>query len=402
VSVRGNADEALNWQRERVYAWKRVREEGAGYGPFFISSDVADRVCSKLKIVRLEISNLRVLRELVLEPGPAMNFIVGANGAGKTSILEGIYLAGRGRSFRHAESGPLIRNDAGSSTVIVHIDRGNGARASILGLRREKSAIVCRMDGKDLNKRSDLAEALPVQWVGSQPQVFLEQGPDVRRRFLDMGLFHVEHSYLHIVSELQRVLRQRNAALRSGDAEMASIWDKPLELVSDQVNEARSRFVESLMPNVISLLSDWSQDFDFSYRYRSGWHTDKPLSELLKRKIGIDLKMGFTGIGPHRAELALFSDGLPVEKKLSRGQQKMLLLALNIALLDLSRSRTTWSPILLVDDLAAELDETNRSRVLRSLVERETQAFLTKIDDSALRVDSVDNRTFHVEHGALK
>lgn len=403
MSIRCHADEALNWQRWwPVYAWKRVREKGAGYGPFLLRTDVANWVCSKLKIVRLEISNLRALRELVLEPGRAINFIVGANGAGKTSVLEGIYLAGRGRSFRHAESGPLIRNGADSATVVVHIDRGNGARASILGLRREKSAIVCRMDGNDLNKRSDLAEALPVQWVGSQPQVFLEHGPDVRRRFLDMGLFHVEHSYLHTVSELQRVLRQRNAALRSGEAEMASIWDKPLQLASEQVNEARSRFVEKLMPGVISLLSEWSQDFDFSYRYRSGWNTDKPLSALLKSKIGIDLKMGFTGIGPHRAELALFSDGIPVEKKLSRGQQKMLLLALNIALLDVSRTKTQSSPILLVDDLAAELDEMNRSRVLRSLLERGTQAFLTKIDDTALRVDPADTRTFHVEHGVLK
>lgn len=355
-----------------------------------------------MQIVRLEISNLRVLRELVLEPGRAINFIVGANGAGKTSILEGIYLAGRGRSFRHAESGPLIRNGAGNSTVVVHIDRGKGARTSILGVRREKSAIVCRMDGKDLNKRSDLAEALPVQWVGSQPQVFLELGPDVRRRFLDMGLFHVEHSYLQTVSELHRVLRQRNAALRDGQAEMAAIWDRPLQDVSEKVNEARLRFVESLMPGVIALLAEWAQDFQFSFRYRSGWHIEKPLSELLKSRIGTDIKMGFTGIGPHRAELALLSEGLPVEKKLSRGQQKMLLLALNISLLDVIRTSTQSSPILLVDDMAAELDETNRSRVLRSLVERGAQAFLTKIDESALRVDSADSRTFHVEHGVLK
>lgn len=80
----------------------------------------------------------------------------------------------------------------------------------------------------------------------------------------------------------------------------------------------------------------------------------------------------------------------------------MLLLALNIALLDVSRTKTQSSPILLVDDLAAELDEMNRSRVLRSLLERGTQAFLTKIDDTALRVDPADTRTFHVEHGVLK
>ena len=353
-------------------------------------------------ISRLEIADLRVLRELVIDPGPGINFIVGGNGAGKTSILEGIYLAGRGRSFRHAESGPLIRVGAGSATVVVHIDRGKGSRPGILGLRREKSAIVCRLDGVDLKKRSDLAEALPVLWVGSQPQVFLEQGPEVRRRFLDMGLFHVEQSYLQIATELQRILRQRNAALRDGDAEMAVVWDKPFQTVADQVNHARVRLVEDLMPRVSDLLSTWSLDLKLAYRYRRGWNTEKPLAEQLKAKLASDLRMGFTGIGPQRAELAIFSDGLPVEKTLSRGQQKMLLLALNLALLDVVRETTDSMPVFLLDDLAAELDEANRCSVVQSLIVRNVQTFLTKIDDRAISADPVDTRTFHVEHGALK
>ena len=353
-------------------------------------------------ISRLEITDLRVLRDLVLDPGPGINFIVGGNGAGKTSILEGIYLAGRGRSFRHAESGPLIRVGAGSATVVVHIDRGGDSRPGILGLRREKSAMVCRLDGVDLKKRSDLAEALPVLWVGSQPQVFLEQGPDVRRRFLDMGLFHVEHSYLKIASELQRILRQRNAALRDSDAEMAKVWDRPLQTIADQVGQARIRLVEDLMPRVSDLLSTWLLDFNLDYRYRPGWNTDKPFTEQLTAKLATDMKMGFTGIGPQRAELAMFSDGMPVEKNLSRGQQKMLLLALNLALLDVVRETTDSMPVFLLDDLAAELDEANRRSVVQSLIVRNVQTFLTKIDDRAISADPVDTRTFHVEHGALK
>ena len=112
--------------------------------------------------------------------------------------------------------------------------------------------------------------------------------------------------------------------------------------------------------------------------------------------------MGFTGIGPQRAELAIFSDGLPVEKTLSRGQQKMLLLALNLALLDVVRETTDSMPVFLLDDLAAELDEANRRSVVQSLIVRNVQTFLTKIDDRAISADPVDTRTFHVEHGALK
>jgi len=337
----------------------------------------------------------------MIDPCPGINFVVGNNGAGKTSVLEAIYLAGRGRTFRHSDAGPMIRQGTDSVTIIVETQEEGSGRRSVLGIRREKRELICRLDGQDVKKRSILAEALPVQWIGSQPQLFLGLGPEVRRRFLDMGLFHVEHSYLGVLSEFQRNLRQRNSAIRQGSAENVRIWDKPLAKSAEVLHCHRVRFVEELLTRLLEIRNGWNPDFSLDYRYKPGWNEEKPLEQELAEKIEVDLRMGYTSRGPHRAELELFADGGSAEKKLSRGQQKLLVLALNLALNDLMSVHKRRSPILLIDDLAAELDPGNRQRIMSELERRGGQVFLTKIEEDSLKVKRTEAKTFHVEHGEL-
>ena len=142
--------------------------------------------------------------------------------------------------------------------------------------------------------------------------------------------------------------------------------------------------------------------FVLEYRYRPGWNPGQSLLDQLNGKLEVDLRLGYTSRGPQRAELELTTEGGPAEKKLSRGQQKLLVLSLNLALMDLMKLRNRSSPILLVDDLAAELDPDNRAKVMLELGRRGGQVFLTKIEDSALSAgkDSAVKR-FHVEHGAI-
>ncbi len=125
----------------------------------------------------LSISDLRVIRSLELQPREGINFVCGPNGAGKTTILEAIYLAGRGQSFRHQDAGPMIRNGSDDATVVVKMV-GAGGRQAILGVRRSAKNVECRLNGENVSKRSALAMALPVQWIGSQPQLLLSMGPE--------------------------------------------------------------------------------------------------------------------------------------------------------------------------------------------------------------------------------
>lgn len=353
-----------------------------------------------MHIRSLKIENLRVLERLELAPGAGLNFVVGDNGAGKTSLLEAIYLAGRGRSFRHADGGPMIRHGADSVTVLVEMMDGSTGRQSILGVRREKKGLVCRLNGQDVKRRSTLAEALPVQWIGSQPQLLLGLGPDIRRRFIDMGMFHVEHDYLEVFSNYQRNLRQRNAAIKQGNKEAVRIWDLPLANAGVVLNQRRTEFVDRLLSRVLEILANWDAGFSISYRYRPGWKDQKELAKQFEEKIETDLKLGYTTCGPHRADIDFIVGPGLAEKQLSRGQQKILVLTLNLALLDVISVEHDRIPVVLIDDLAAELDQNNRQRMVEELEQRGGQVFLTKIDESAIGPIQ-GAKTFHVEHGVL-
>ena len=352
-------------------------------------------------ITSLRISDLRILENLRIEPCPGINFIVGDNGVGKTSVLEAIYLAGRGRTFRHVDAGPMIREGAECVTVVVEIASNDKGGRSILGIRRCKKDLSCRLDGQDVNKRSVLAEALPVQWIGSQPQLFLGLGPDVRRRFVDMGVFHVEHAYLEVLGEFQRNLRQRNAAIRQGRASDVQIWNRPLAQAAETVHAHRAGFVEELMARAIAIMAAWDPGYSLAYRFKPGWNPDTTLFEQLEEKIDADLRLGYTSRAPQRAELELIADGGLAEKKLSRGQQKLLVLSINLAFTDLLIRHRRNAPIVLIDDLAAELDPGNRERIMIELAKRGGQVFLTKIQAGALKAATSGTKTFHVEHGTL-
>ena len=315
-------------------------------------------------------------------------------------MLEAIYLAGRGRTFRHSDAGPLIRKGADATAVFVQLCSEEGGVRSRLGVRREKSSLICRLNGKDVKKRSILAETLPLQWIGSQPQLLLGLGPEVRRRFIDLGLFHVEPSYLKVMTAFQRALRQRNAALRHGPAAAVRHWHAPIDKAAAVMDRRRAAFIECLLPRVLDLLRRWSVNFDLAWRYRRGWGNDMALKDLLNLKVDQDLRVGYTTVGPQRAELDLMADGTIAEKSLSRGQQKLLVLALNLGVMDMITEAKGVAPVLLVDDLAAELDRENRARLIAELELREAQMFLTRIEGNAL-VASMPSTVFHVEHGRL-
>jgi DNA replication and repair protein RecF len=353
----------------------------------------------------LQIADLRVIERLAFEPGGGINLIVGENGAGKTSVLEAIYLLGRGQTFRHRDAGPMIRSGADQTLVLAEVFDALRGRAIRMGLRRGNREFACRIDGADVNRRSELSVALPLQFIGSQPQLVLDLGPEVRRRFLDMAVFHVEHSYLGALTEYQRCLRQRNAAIRSGALDASvSAWDRPFAEAALEIDARRRSILDGLLHRIHDLLQNWDCGFSVTIKYRQGWRDDgQSLLEQLRLKLESDRRQGFTGPGPHRAELEISSGGGLAAKRLSRGQQKLLVFALNLALIDCVTEARGKAPILLIDDLAAELDQVNKKRLLTELDRRGLQVFITMIDESSLPLNTPgDYSMFHVKHGRLE
>jgi len=161
---------------------------------------------------RLRITDVRCLAEAELALDPARNYIYGPNGAGKTSILEAIYLLGRGRSFRTRQIRRLVRY--GRSGLAVFGEVGDGPRLRRIGVAFNQGRLEKKIDGSAAAGTAALVEILPVHAIDPSSHELIQGGPSERRRFLDWGVFHVEHGYLDTWRRYRRLLGQRNAALK--------------------------------------------------------------------------------------------------------------------------------------------------------------------------------------------
>jgi DNA replication and repair protein RecF len=349
-----------------------------------------------LELIR--ISHLRNIREMELTPSAGVNLIWGANGSGKTSILEAIYLLGRGVSFRNRQSGSYIQSGEDHLDLFARVNAQQGRTVSV-GLRKGRSESEARVDGKRVRSVSELAKNLPISIITPKTHEILERGPQYRRRFLDWGVFHVEHGYRSLVERYQRALQQRNAALRKRIMETA-VWDRELCEAGGEINRIRERYLEQLQVELEKVMSRLLADREIQLEWRRGWPAEETLEQAMERAKKEDVSRGYTKFGPHRADLVVRLDGELVEKRASRGQQKLTVAAMHLAQAGVARESAGVKTVIIVDDLPAELDAANRNALMRELSTGTQQVFVTGIEQEIFQ-DTPMERVFHVEHGAL-
>ena len=346
----------------------------------------------------LRISHLRNIREMELTPSPGVNLIWGVNGSGKTSILEAIYLLGRGVSFRNRHSGSYIQTGEDHLDLFARVQAQPGRQVSV-GLRKGRSESEARVDGKRVRSVSELAKNLPIAIITPKTHEILERGPQYRRRFLDWGVFHVEHAYRGLVERYQRALQQRNAALRKRIMETA-VWDRELCEAGKEINRVRERYLEQLREELQQVMSRLLENREIQLEWRRGWSADESLEQAMERAKKEDVTRGYTKFGPHRADLVVRLDGDLVEKRASRGQQKLTVTAMHLAQAGVAKAVAGINTVVMVDDLPAELDSINRTALMRELAVGGQQVFVTGIEQDIFQNMPV-GQVFHVEHGAL-
>ncbi len=352
-----------------------------------------------MALVSLGIRNVRNLRQVDIAPSPDLNLILGENGAGKTSVLEALYLLGRGRSFRTAKIERVVGNDGASLTVTGRVEEEG--RTVPLGIERGRQVMRLRVGGSDASGMAQLAQTFPVQLIQPNSHRLLEEGPRYRRQFLDWGVFHVEPGFYPAWQRFQRALRQRNASLRARQDETP--WTPELIAAASAIDEARRRYLEMLIPRVLACAEELLGTTHLTLRYSPGWPQGQDLSGALAEHQRRDREQGFTVYGPHRADLRVQIDGTAVAERVSRGQQKMLVAAMVVAQAALFQAQTGRSCALLVDDVAAELDRGHRTALLTLLGKLPLQLFVTAIEDHGLLVQFPrPAKVFHVEHGAIQ
>lgn len=332
----------------------------------------------------LEALHLRDFRNYVevdWVPDPGLNLVVGRNAQGKTNLLEAAYLLATGQLLRGQRDAEAIREGAESFRVSGDLDGGRATLAVLLERGGRKRA---SLNGVGLPRASDLMGRLPCVAFGASDLEIVRGEPEDRRRFIDLAIPQLRPAYLRSLAGYKRALDQRNRLLKQTterpvqDAEF-EVWEAEMALYGSAVRQARARWVDELRGPAAALTERLSggDGLTLEVEDRGEPATIEGLAALWVSHRGADMVRGSTSRGPHRDDLAMTVEGRPVRLYGSQGQQRTVAIALKLGTLAVMRETLGRPPLVLLDDVFAELDEGRRTRLLETAMGLAGQVILT-------------------------
>ncbi|MDH5544502.1 MAG: DNA replication/repair protein RecF [Gammaproteobacteria bacterium] len=354
-----------------------------------------------MAISRLDIYNVRNIKQQRIELGQGLNLIWGENGSGKTSIIEAVHILASGKSFRTNQVISAVTRGQDVLTVSANVDSEKDG-GETLGISRGEKIVEARISGQKVRTFSELARRLPVTVITPESHRLLEGGPNWRRRFLDWGLFHVKPEYAQQWSKFSQILKQRNRALQRPDSSNSiEIWTEQLIVAAQDVDKARKSYFEDLKPKLEEFCTYFLPEREIRFSYYQGW-PDKPFSIAVKTSLDRDRNFQRTEYGPHRGDIRLKFDGSSAKDAVSRGQQKLLVYALELAQIDYLNKSIGKNSVLLLDDLGAELDAAKIESVLSKVNMEFNQVIITATSRDQIPLDSFSaKKLFHVKQGVI-
>ncbi|MCZ4059697.1 DNA replication/repair protein RecF [Pantoea sp. LMR881] len=355
-----------------------------------------------MALTRLLIKDFRNIEQADLTLAPGFNFLVGANGSGKTSVLEAIYTLGHGRAFRSLQAGRVIRHD--QAAFVLHGRLEGKERELSVGLTKNRAGeSKVRIDGSDGHKVAELAHLLPMQLITPEGFTLLNGGPKYRRAYVDWGCFHNTPGFFNAWSNLRRLLKQRNAALRQVSRySQVRPWDQELVPLAEQISQWRAEYSAAISAEITATCGQFLPEFDLAFSFQRGWDKESDYAELLERNFERDRALTYTASGPHKADFRIRAEGTPVEDLLSRGQLKLLMCALRLAQGEFLTRQSGRRCLYLIDDFASELDDSRRRLLAERLKATQAQVFVSAISAEHV-IDMTDEKgkMFRVEQGKI-
>lgn len=357
----------------------------------------------------LHIEHIRNLKAVRLEGLSRVNVFYGENGSGKTSVLESIHLLGMARSFRGSSIKTLITHEEAHCTVFGASSRPGAEGLTPLGVQRTRQGeALIKIGGQVVRTVAELAEHLPLQVITADSFTLLTGPPGARRRFLDWGVFHVEHEFFGQWQRFQRCIKQRNMLLRRGniDPRELEVWTRDLATFGEAINGFRATYFDALSERFATTISQLAPSLaGLDLRFRRGWDAEQSYAEALHQGQSADVEQGYTHAGPQRADIRVMTGKHLAAETLSRGQQKLVICALKLAQGQLMSDAGRAECMYLIDDLPAELDENHSRLVCELLASMDAQVFITCVEPQEIRAVWPQHKelaVFHVEHGAVK
>ena len=364
---------------------------------------------------KISLSDFRNIESLEIVPGEKVNIICGENAQGKTNLMEALWLFTGAKSFRQTKDSEFIRFGAEKANL----------KAEFFSENREQNAEITFSPGKSLKKNGiDIKTAAEyagtiggVVFSPSHMNLFRD-GPKERRRLIDTSLCQLYPKYLSVLADYKKVLDQRNTVLKdaryhSGLIDMIDIYDEQLARLGGSIIRTRVNYCESLNKKASEIYKGMSRGREkFLAEYITtvlpeGEHADSSMSTAdwaqkfygaLQSTRNYDFEHGATSVGPHRDDLEVSLDEMPVRSFGSQGQQRSCILSLKLGEAKMLGEAMGEPPLILLDDVMSELDSIRRDYLLNSI--GESQIFLTCCDKE-LFSGLEDGEVFTMEKGRL-
>lgn len=333
-----------------------------------------------MKITKLCLNNFRNYTNTTVEFDDGVNFVVGKNAQGKTNLLESLYLMSVGKSPKNSKEKQLIKFEQDKAKIEVDFKTNAGNKTITMFLDKANKKAI-KINSLNILKLTELVGILSVVYFSPDEMKLIKEVPEDRRNFLDVSISQFDKPYLYNLLRYDKVLKQRNAILKSLNSnqtkiEQLKLFTPQLIDIAEKIIEKRIEFIEKLKffaKNIHGLITiDESLDILYSYQKQENLTIKQDLQNQFDKALNKELELGYTCVGPHRDDIIFKINNLDCRQFASQGQQRTVALVVKLSLMEVIKQEIGEYPVLLLDDVLSELDDERQNRLLNLTKEYQT------------------------------
>lgn len=343
-----------------------------------------------MKIKTIKLINFRNYTNQTINFENGINVLVGKNAQGKTNLIEAIYFSCIGKSVRTKKENELIRWDNLNAKIEIELEKKEGNK-KIEVYFNQKAKKSIKINDMNILRIADLIGVLNCVFFSPDELKLIKESPADRRKFMDIDLSQLSRNYFYLINKYNKILTQRNKLLKDTRdivvlKETINIWDMQLAEIGSKIIIKRIDFVNLLKiyaKKIHKDLTSEEESLKIDYSGITGENEAVIKEKLLKEydnSVAKDFRLGFTSVGPHRDDIKISSNGVDLRSFGSQGQQRTAVLSLKLAELEIFAKERGEYPILLLDDVLSELDETRKQKLLEKIKNLQTIITDTKFN----------------------
>lgn len=323
-----------------------------------------------MHLKNIVLNNFKNYELVEIEFSPRINCLAGANGVGKTNILDAIHYMSLAKSFFNSIDSMNIRHGQESFSIQGEMQRGDDTERIYCSFHRQKQKTI-RRNGKEYRKLAEHVGRYPVVMISPADSMLITGGSEERRRFMNRIISQYDAVYLEAVMQYNRAIMQRNKMLKdfkaagSCDTDLLAVWDGQLAAHGSYIYSTRKKLIDDMKPLFQEYYSRISSSKE-TVRLEYVSHLDRcSFEQLLAENLQKDMYLEYTTAGVHRDNMLLEMDGFAVKTTGSQGQQKSFLAALKLAKFDYIRRMSGHVPMLLLDDIFDKFDASRVEQIMQ-------------------------------------